>query len=154
MNKNDSFYINDEIIEMISIIYNYCVYLTIIFNIGLMKLIFYYIHIQIKRFIRLSNKENVYVLIKEIKYELIKDFEIYSSIEINEIINDIIQIYINHKCDFAEDYDNNQKIYYSDIDVFILTKKKQIIKDIKQKLLLNYNTDYDEKFELSILIIS
>jgi hypothetical protein len=84
---------------------------------------------------------------------LIKDFNIFSPKDIQEIIRDIIQIYINNTCDFAEDYENNQKIYYNDIDIFIITKKMQIMKDIKNKLLLNYNNDFNEKFELSILTI-
>ena len=144
MNKNDSFYVNEDLILMI---YNSCLYLTIIFNICVMKLIIYYLYIQINKFIKLSNKENVFVYIKLLKYELIQDFDKYSLTEVNEYINDIIQIYIDNRCDFNEDYDNKQKIYYNDIDVFIITKRKQIIKDIKQKLLID-NID----FELSILI--
>jgi hypothetical protein len=112
-----------------------------------MKLIIYYLYIQINKFIKLSNKENVFVYIKLLKYELIHDFDKYSLTEVNEYINDIIQIYIDNRCDFNEDYDNKQKIYYNDIDVFIITKRKQIIKDIKQKLLID-----NINFELSILI--
>ena len=138
------FYVNEDLIIMI---YNSCLYLTIIFNICVMKLIIYYLYIQINKFIKLSNKENVFVYIKLLKYELIQDFDKYSLTEVNEYINDIIQIYIDNRCDFNEDYDNKQKIYYNDIDVFIITKRKQIIKDIKQKLLID-NID----FELSILI--
>lgn len=136
-----------------SMIYNYCLYLTIIFNISLINIVIYYLYILRNRFIRMSDKERIFVLIKEIKYELIKDFDIFTSIEIKEIIDDIIKIYINNKCDFAEDYETKKKIYYNDIDVFIITKKQQIINDIKHKLLLNYNNDYNEKFELSIMII-
>ena len=134
-------------------IYNYCLYLTIIFNISLINIVIYYLYILRNRFIRMSDKERIFVLIKEIKYELIKDFDIFTSIEIKEIIDDIIKIYINNKCDFAEDYETKKKIYYNDIDVFIITKKQQIINDIKQHLHLNYNNDYNEKFELSIMII-
>ena len=136
-----------------SMIYNYCLYLTIIFNISLINIVIYYLYILRNRFIRMSDKERIFVLIKEIKYELIKDFDIFTSIEIKEIIDDIIKIYINNKCDFAEDYETKKKIYYNDIDVFIITKKQQIINDIKQHLHLNYNNDYNEKFELSIMII-
>jgi HD-like signal output (HDOD) protein len=96
----------------------------------------------------MSDKERIFVLIKELKYELIENFENYSLNDINEFIEDIIQIYIDNKCDFAEDYETKQKIYYNDIDVFIITKRKQIIEDINHKLLLNYN----ENFELSIII--
>jgi hypothetical protein len=113
-----------------------------------------YIYLLRTKLIRLSNKENIYVLIKEIKYDLIKDFELYSSNDIKEVIEGIIQIYIDNRCDFAEDYENKEKIYYNDLDVFIITKKNQIIKDIKNKLFLNYNNNYDEKFELSIIILS
>ena len=60
MNKNDSFYVNKDLILMI---YNSCLYLTIIFNICVMKLIIYYLYIQINKFIKLSNKENVFVYI-------------------------------------------------------------------------------------------
>ena len=131
-----------------SMIYNYCLYLTIIFNISLIKIVIYYLYILRNRFIRMSDKERIFVLIKELKYELIENFENYSSSDINEFIEDIIQIYIDNKCDFAEDYETKQKIYYNDIDVFIITKRKQIIEDINHKLLLNYN----ENFELSIII--
>lgn len=131
-----------------SMIYNYCLYLTIIFNISLIKIVIYYLYILRNRFIRMSDKERIFVLIKELKYELIENFENYSSNDINEFIEDIIQIYIDNKCDFAEDYETKQKIYYNDIDVFIITKRKQIIEDINHKLLLNYN----ENFELSIII--
>jgi len=137
--------------EMLSIIYDCCFYFTIIFNIIMINI---YIYILRTKLIRLSNKENIYILIKEIKYDLIKDFELYSSNDIKEVIEAIIQIYIDNRCDFAEDYENKEKIYYNDIDVFIITKKNQIIKDIKNKLFLNYNNNYDEKFELSILIVS
>lgn len=131
-----------------SMIYNYCLYLTIIFNISLINIVIYYLYILRNRFIRMSDKERIFVLIKELKYELIENFENYSSNDINEFIEDIIQIYIDNKCDFAEDYETKQKIYYNDIDVFIITKRKQIIEDINHKLLLNYN----ENFELSIII--
>ena len=131
-----------------SMIYNYCLYLTIIFNISLIKIVIYYLYILRNRFIRMSDKERIFVLIKELKYELIENFENYSSNDINEFIEDIIQIYIDNKCDFAEDYETKQKIYYNDIDVFIITKRKQIIEDINHKLLLNYN----ENFEISIII--
>ena len=136
-----------------SMIYNYCLYLTIIFNISLINIVIYYLYILRNRFIRMSDKERIFVLIKELKYELIENFDIFTSIEIKEIIDDIIKIYINNKCDFAEDYETKKKIYYNDIDVFIITKKQQIINDIKQHLHLNYNNDYNEKFELSIMII-
>jgi hypothetical protein len=131
-----------------SMIYNYCLYLTIIFNISLINIVIYYLYILRNRFIRMSDKERIFVLIKELKYELIENFENYSLNDINEFIEDIIQIYIDNKCDFAEDYETKQKIYYNDIDVFIITKRKQIIEDINHKLLLNYN----ENFELSIII--
>ncbi len=138
---------------MISMIYNYCLYLTIIIIITLIKLVICFMYIQVKKLRIISNKDNVYLLIKEVKQDLIKDFNIFSPKDIQEIIRDIIQIYINNTCDFAEDYENNQKIYYNDIDIFIITKKMQIMKDIKNKLLLNYNNDFNEKFELSILTI-
>ncbi len=137
--------------EMITMIYDCCIYSTIIFNIIMINM---YIYLLKNKYIKLSNKENIYVLIKEIKYDLIKDFELYSSNDIKEVIEGIIQIYIDNRCDFAEDYENKEKIYYNDLDVFIITKKNQIIKDIKNKLFLNYNNNYDEKFELSIIILS
>lgn len=136
---------------MIIYIYNCCFYFTIIFNIIMINM---YIYLLKNKYIKLSNKENIYILIKEIKFDLIKDFELYSSNDIKEVIEGIIQIYIDNKCDFAEDYENKEKIYYNDLDLFIITKKNQIIKDIKNKLFINYNNNYDEKFELSILILS
>jgi hypothetical protein len=57
-------------------IYNYCLYLTIIIIITLIKLVICFMYIQVKKLRIISNKENVYLLIKEVKQDLIKDFNI------------------------------------------------------------------------------
>lgn len=132
-------------------IYNYCLYFIISLNILLINMMIYFIFILKNKFLKLCNKENVFIIIKEIKYELINDFELYSLTDIKETIEFIIKIYIDNKCDFNEDYHNKQKIYYYDIDIFIITKRNQIIEDIKNKLIINYNNDdYNKKINLAI----
>lgn len=119
-------------------IYNSCIYSIIVLNVIMIKIVAYYLFILYYKYLKISDKRYIYDYIKEIKYELITDFHNYKSNEINDIIDDIIKIYIKYTCDFADDYHNNIKIEYSDIDVFIITKRIQIIDDIKMNLILNY----------------
>lgn len=132
-------------------IYDSCVYIIIIINIVIVKILAYYLFILYNRYLNLSNKRHIYEHIKDIKYDIINDFDNYSSIEIKELIDYIIQIYIKYTCDFSEDYYNNIKIEYNDIDVFIITKRKQLIDDIKNNIIVNYknkeNNRINEIFE-------
>lgn len=132
-------------------IYDTCVYTVIIINIMIIKIIIYYLIILYYKYFQISNKKNIYNCIKDIKNDLINDFHNYSSNEINEIIDEIIKIYIKYTCDFEEDYYNNIKIKYDNIDIFIITKRIQIIDYIKNNIILKYknkiildNLEFDE----------
>lgn len=121
-----------------NIIYNISLYGIISINILIVKILIYYIYTLYNKYLIITNKEKIKDFIREVKTDLINDYDKYTDDEITEYIDDIIQIYINLKCDFAEDYEDNIKIVYSDIDVFILTKKMQLLNFIdKNKKDLN-----------------
>jgi hypothetical protein len=123
---------------MMNIIYNISLYGIISINILIVKILIYYIYTLYNKYLIITNKEKIKDFIREVKTDLINDYDKYTDDEITEYIDDIIQIYINLKCDFAEDYEDNIKIVYSDIDVFILTKKMQLLNFIdKNKKDLN-----------------
>lgn len=81
-----------------------------------------------------SNNKEIIDIIKTMKNDLIVNKDKYSFIEINDIINIIIDIYIKNK------YNEND-----DITLFIENKRKSIINDIKLKLLINYKNDLINK---------
>lgn len=110
-----------------NIIYNISLYGIISINILIVKILIYYIYTLYNKYLIITNKEKIKDFIREVKTDLINDYDKYTDDEITEYIDDIIKIYINLKCDFAEDYEDNIKIVYSDIDVFILTKKMQLL---------------------------
>lgn len=83
-----------------------------------------------------SNKKEIIKIIKTMKNDLIINKDKYSFIEINDIINIIIDIYIKNKFEYNED---------DDITLFIENKRKSIINDIKLKLLINYKNDLVNK---------
>lgn len=121
-----------------NIIYNISLYGIISINILIVKILIYYIYTLYNKYLIITNKEKIKDFIREVKTDLINDYDKYTDDEITEYIDDIIKIYINLKCDFAEDYEDNIKIVYSDIDVFILTKKMQLLNFIdKNKKDLN-----------------
>lgn len=123
-----------------NIIYNISLYGIISINIIIVKILIYYIYTLYNKYLIITNKEKIKDFIREVKTDLINDYDKYTDDEITEYIDDIIQIYINLKCDFAEDYEDNIKIVYSDIDVFILTKKMQLLNFIdKNKIKKDLN---------------
>ena len=123
-----------------NIIYNISLYGIISINILIVKILIYYIYTLYNKYLIITNKEKIKDFIREVKTDLINDYDKYTDDEITEYIDDIIQIYINLKCDFAEDYEDNIKIVYSDIDVFILTKKMQLLNFIdKNKIKKDLN---------------
>lgn len=123
---------------MMNIIYNISLYGIISINILIVKVLIYYIYTLYNKYLIITNKEKIKDFIREVKTDLINDYDKYTDDEITEYIDDIIKIYVNLKCDFAEDYEDNIKIVYSDIDVFILTKKMQLLNFIdKNKKDLN-----------------
>ena len=70
------------------------------------------------------------------KKDLITNKDKYSFIEINDIINIIVDIYIKNKCEYNDT---------DDINLFIENKRKSIINEIKIKLLINYKNDLINK---------
>ena len=86
--------------------------------------------------IKHSTNDEILKVIKTMKKDLITNKDKYSFIEINDIINIIIDIYIKNKCEFNNDEDINR---------FIENKRKNIIKDVKINLLINYKNDLINK---------
>ena len=77
--------------------------------------------------------EEIDKIINTMKKDLILNKDKYSFIEINDIINIIIGIYIKNNYEY-----NNHK---DDINIFIENKRKTIIDDVKKNLLINYKND-------------
>ena len=89
-----------------------------------------------KKSLKSSNNEEIIKIIKTMKKDLIINKDKYSFIEINDIINIIIDIYIKNKCEYNDT---------DDINLFIENKRKSIINEIKIKLLINYKNDLINK---------
>ena len=89
-----------------------------------------------KKSLKSSNNEEIIKIIKTMKKDLIINKDKYSFIEINDIINIIVDIYIKNKCEYNDT---------DDIDNFIENKRKSIINEIKIKLLINYKNDLINK---------
>ena len=83
-----------------------------------------------------SKIEEIDKIIDTMKKDLILNIDKYSFIEINDIINIIISIYIKNNCK----YENND-----DINNFIENKRKIIINDVKINLLINHKNDLINK---------
>jgi hypothetical protein len=83
-----------------------------------------------------SNKDEIMKVIKTMKNDLIINKDKYSFIEINDIINIIIDIYIKNKCGIKDE---------DDINSFIENKRKKIINDVKINLLINYKNELINK---------
>lgn len=118
---------------MLSIIYNVCISIIIMINIIIIAITAYYLYVLRNKYITITNKKKVFTIINKLKNDIINDYNNYSSTELDEIINDIIQIYIDNKCDFDEDYENNIKIHYKDINDFIINKRTKLYNDIINK---------------------
>jgi hypothetical protein len=83
--------------------------------------------------IKKSKNDEIIKVIKTMKNDLIINKNKYSFIEINDIINIIIDIYIKNKCD-GNNNDN-------DINNFRENKRQDIIKEVKIKMLINYKNE-------------
>lgn len=118
---------------MLSIIYNVCISIIIMINIIIIAITAYYLYVLRNKYITITNKKKIFTIINKLKNDIINDYNNYSSTELDEIINDIIQIYIDNKCDFDEDYENNIKIHYKDINEFIYNKRTKLYNDIINK---------------------
>ena len=86
--------------------------------------------------IKHSSNDEILKVIKTMKKDLITNKDKYSFIEINDIINIIIDIYIKNKCELNDDEDINR---------FIENKRKNIIKDVKINLLIKYKNELINK---------
>ena len=86
--------------------------------------------------IKHSSNDEILKVIKTMKKDLITNKDKYSFIEINDIINIIVDIYIKNKCEYNDT---------DDINLFIENKRKSIINEIKIKLLINYKNDLINK---------
>lgn len=89
-----------------------------------------------KKSLKSSNNEEIIKIIKTMKKDLIINKDKYSFIEINDIINIIVDIYIKNNCEYNDT---------DDINLFIENKRKSIINEIKIKLLINYKNDLINK---------
>jgi len=92
--------------------------------------------------------EDLYKNIILKKREIITNINIYSCIEINYKINEIIDLYIINKCDFIEDYDGNIQILIKTYKKQLINpslynsiKRNQIISYLKQQLKVNYKNN-------------
>lgn len=83
-----------------------------------------------------SKNEEIDKIINTMEKDLILNIDKYSFIEINDIINIIISIYIKNNCE----YKNND-----DINIFTENKRKIIINDVKINLLINHKNDLINK---------
>jgi hypothetical protein len=96
-------------------------------------------------YIYYKRNEELYKIIDNMKKDVVINKTKYSFIEINDIINIIINLYVKHKCDFMEDYIDTIIIKYTNINEFREIKRKQIIADIKIRLLKNYKDELIEE---------
>jgi hypothetical protein len=96
-------------------------------------------------YIYYKRNEELYKIIDNMKKDVVINKTKYSFIEINDIINIIINLYVKHKCDFMEDYMDTIIIKYTNINEFREIKRKQIIADIKIRLLKNYKDELIEE---------
>jgi hypothetical protein len=84
-----------------------------------------------------SKIEEIDKIIDTMKKDLILNIDKYSFIEINDIINIIISIYIKNNSKYKNDD--------PDINNFIENKRKIIINDVKINLLINHKNDLINK---------
>ena len=111
-------------------------YLFVMISGFITGVLIYYICKDNKKSLKSSNNEEIIKIIKTMKKDLIINKDKYSFIEINDIINIIVDIYIKNKCEYNDT---------DDIDNFIENKRKSIINEIKIKLLINYKNDLINK---------
>ena len=118
-----------------------CGYFTIMFISFIFGLLMYYNCSTDKKepVIKKSKNNEIIKVINNMKNDLIINKDKYSFIEINDIINIIINIYIKNKCEYN---DNDNK---DDINIFIENKRQNIIKEVKIKLLINYKNNLINK---------
>ena len=117
-------------------------YLFVMISGFITGVLIYYICKDNKKSLKSSNNEEIIKIIKTMKKDLITNKDKYSFIEINDIINIIVDIYIKNKCEYNDT---------DDINLFIENKRKSIINEIKIKLLINYKNDLNTKLNIDDL---
>jgi hypothetical protein len=71
-------------------------------------------------------------IIDTMKNDLITNKDKYSFIEVNDIINIIVDIYVKNECEYN---------YNDNINNFMEKKRENIIKEVKIKMLINYKNE-------------
>jgi len=91
----------------------------------------------IRNYKKLYKNQNGEILIRinNMKNDIILNKMRYSFIDINDILNNIVNLYI--KCNYMEDYLN--------INEYKEHKRKQAIRDIKIRLLMNHKNELIEE---------
>jgi hypothetical protein len=125
-------------------LYNFIIYVCVYFAIAICGFIFgvliYYNclpdKINKEPIIKKTKNDEIIKVIKTIKYDLITNKDKYSFIEINDIINIIINIYIKNKYEFN---------LTDDTFIFRENKRHDIIKEVKIALLINYKNELINK---------
>lgn len=111
--------------------------ITIYISTVILGILIYSCYIDTKKIKYSSSKnEEIIKIINTMKKDLILNIDKYSFIEINDIINIIISIYIKNNCEYNDE---------DDINNFIENKRKTIINDLKRNLLMNYKNDMINK---------
>jgi hypothetical protein len=82
-----------------------------------------------------NQNEEILIRINNMKNDIILNKMRYSFIDINNILNKIVNLYI--RCNFMEDYLN--------MNEYKEHKRKQTIRDIKIRLLVNYKNELLEE---------
>jgi len=119
-----------------------CIYLVIAMCGFMLGLLFGYTYtwssdkINKEPIIKKSKNDEIIKVIKTMKKDLIINKDKYSFIEINDIINIIINIYIKNKYEFNST---------DDTFIFRENKRQDIIKEVKIALLINYKNELINK---------
>lgn len=102
--------------------------------------------------------EDVFKLLIDFKDNIIRNKNIYTLDEINNIINTMVDLYITNRCDFIEEYNNKCLLNYAyelqstDTNLYKKLKRRKIINDIKSQLELINKNELTEQmmFEINI----
>jgi hypothetical protein len=97
-----------------------------------------------------ARNEEVFILLKNFKKEIIENKNIYTLDEINNAINIMVNLYITNKCDFIEEYRDKYLLIYAynlqitNIQLYKKLKRRKIINDIKYQLELIRKNELNE----------
>jgi len=100
--------------------------------------------------------ENVFKLLGDFKNNIIRNKNIYTLNDINNIINTMVDLYISNKCDFIEEYNNKCLLNYAyelqstDTVLYRKLKRRKIINDIKSQIELIHKNELTEQMMIEI----